>query len=248
MDSGIYQIRHRDSWKVYIGSSTSVERRFMEHYKSLLQGKNTPYLQRAWDKHGENSFKFNVLEYCEKEKLLEREQYWMDYFQSYKFENGYNLAPKAGNTLGVKFNEESRKKLSLACIKAKNTPEFKEKARLGSLGNKNMLGKKHSEETKRKISEKAKGIKKRLGCKLSEESRKKMSDSLKGRKGWNKGKKLTEEHKLKFKEGWVKRKLDPMFKEKHAEAAKKGWNRIKSDSEIQEGVSLNNFIDKGGIL
>ena len=61
--------------------------------------------------------------------------------------------------------------------------ESREKDRIAHLGSKNgMYGKKGI-------------LNPSYGKHLSEETKKKLSESLKGRKAWNKGKKLTEEHK-----------------------------------------------------
>jgi group I intron endonuclease len=35
-------------------------------------------MQRHFDKYGENNFCFEVVEYCEKNKLIEREQYYIN--------------------------------------------------------------------------------------------------------------------------------------------------------------------------
>lgn len=44
--------------------------------------------------------------------LLEREQYWMDYFDSYNWDVGYNLSPTAGKTTGYKYTKEQSEALS----------------------------------------------------------------------------------------------------------------------------------------
>lgn len=69
-----------------------------------------------------------------------------------------------------------------------------EHLRLHKSGNKNFLGKKHSEETKRKMSEAMKGERSPwLGKHLSEETRRKMSEV-------HKGKKFSEETRRKMSE------------------------------------------------
>ena len=63
---------------------------------------------------------------------------------------------------------------------------------LHNKGNKNWLGRHHTEYTKIKIAEGNKGKK------LLEETKQKISNSLKGKPSWNKGKHHTEESKLKM--------------------------------------------------
>lgn len=100
--SGIYKITCSISGKVYIGSSLDCEKRFHQHVNHLRKGKHhNSYLQRAWDKYGKNHFKFEVIERVgEKQKLIEREQYWIDTTKCYDPDIGYNLCAKAGTPAG----------------------------------------------------------------------------------------------------------------------------------------------------
>jgi hypothetical protein len=68
-----------------------------------------------------------------------------------------------------------------------------------------MYGKKQSDETKRKISIANKG-KTRRGVKQSDEQKRKNSESHKGRTPWNKGKKMTDEEKIKIKNKKIENK------------------------------------------
>lgn len=90
---GIYKIRNILNDKVYIGSSIHIKRRLSEH-KCWLR-KNThdnDYLQKAWNKYGENNFVFEIVELLEnKLQLEERETYWINHFNSCDDEFGYNL-------------------------------------------------------------------------------------------------------------------------------------------------------------
>lgn len=77
--SGIYQIRCLASGKRYIGSSARIAKRWYEHRRDLSLGDHrSPRLQKAWLKHGENSFVFELIEECAKEVLFEREQFHID--------------------------------------------------------------------------------------------------------------------------------------------------------------------------
>jgi group I intron endonuclease len=95
---------------MYIGSSVDVCRRWQEHERNLKNNKHiNQYLQNAWNKYGEQNFKFEVIETIlikEKDYILEREQFWLDEHKSYEREKGYNINKIAGSNLGVKFRRQ----------------------------------------------------------------------------------------------------------------------------------------------
>lgn len=111
---------------MYIGSAVRLSHRWTEHRRSLLDDKHhSPYLQRAFNKEPE-AFYFEVIEEMEnpsKEALLAREQFWMDFFQSYKPANGYNVSPTARSCQGIRRSPEMRAKLSAATKGKKMSPE-----------------------------------------------------------------------------------------------------------------------------
>lgn len=115
---GVYEIQNKTNGKIYIGSSVDVWHRWYRHKNNLNQNKHANiYLQRSWNKHGEEMFEFNLLEVTEKEdEVIEREQYWMDLSESYNRKKGYNIARFAGNTLGVFHSEETKKKIGRKSI------------------------------------------------------------------------------------------------------------------------------------
>ena len=77
--SGIYILTNNINGKRYIGSSNNIRKRLWKHRSLLRHNKHeNQYLQNAWNKYGENSFTFVVLEKCEIDVLLQREQYYID--------------------------------------------------------------------------------------------------------------------------------------------------------------------------
>lgn len=91
---GIYQIKNKKNGKVYIGSSIELSKR-LYHHRCVLNNnthKNN-HLQNAWNKYGEESFEFTIIEYCDKNDCSIREQYWMEKLQVVA--KGYNINPKA---------------------------------------------------------------------------------------------------------------------------------------------------------
>lgn len=89
--------------KVYIGSSKDIISRWNQHKNLLRKNKHyNPYLQHVYNLYSENNLNFEIIETCSDDILLQREQYWMDYFQSYNKENGYNIEPTANRTIHSK--------------------------------------------------------------------------------------------------------------------------------------------------
>lgn len=92
----IYKIFTSCSNKVYIGQTRqSIEDRYKEHLKNCSAG--VPYhLYNAMRKYGIENFYVEEIEECDNDVLSEREQYWIQYYDS--FHNGYNM------TIGGKGN------------------------------------------------------------------------------------------------------------------------------------------------
>ena len=87
----IYIITNKNNDKVYIGqTSRTIEARWKEHLLSSQDEAKRHYkLYAAMNKYGVDSFSIGKIEQCESEKLNEREQYWINRFDSYA--NGYNM-------------------------------------------------------------------------------------------------------------------------------------------------------------
>lgn len=118
--SGIYQIICKVNNKVYIGSSSNIKYRFRMHKQFLRSNdkhENT-LLRRAWNKYGESNFEFEVLEYCSKEELLDREQLYLDFiFFLEQLNPGnvtFNISKIANSPYGYTHTKEARKKMSAA--------------------------------------------------------------------------------------------------------------------------------------
>lgn len=142
---GIYKITSNVDGKIYIGSSINITNRWKAHIKKLKENTHhSRYFQNAWNKHGSDNFIFERIENVkDKNKLLEREQYYLDKLTPFaNLDRGYNINPMAGSNLGVKYSEESKKKMS-SWIR---TPEMVAKI---SKANK---GQKRSLETRKLIS------------------------------------------------------------------------------------------------
>ena len=93
---GIYKITNILNGKCYIGRSTSVRKRLTDHIKSAI-GISTiadQYIHQVMRKENLWNFRFELIEECDKDKLNEREKYYIDFFQTADTTYGYNQ--KAG--------------------------------------------------------------------------------------------------------------------------------------------------------
>jgi group I intron endonuclease len=152
MTTGIYKITIEGCERFYIGSALDFAKR-RSHHISELRGsrhRNT-HLQRAYEKYGEDKFSFEIVEECATDDLIAREQVWID---KYDFSALINICPTAGNTLGRKHSDETRKLISENHydVSGKSNPQYGLRGELSP-----NWGRKHSDETRRKISEANKG-------------------------------------------------------------------------------------------
>lgn len=107
MNSCIYAIVNLNNQRHYVGSAVNFEKRKSVHLTELRGGyHHNPKLQHTFDKYGESIFRFDVMERVPKDRLIEREQFWMD--QTLPF---YNCARVAGSSLGIKWSQESRNRI-----------------------------------------------------------------------------------------------------------------------------------------
>lgn len=89
---------------MYIGSSNNLSSRFSDHTKGI---RSNILLQNAINKYNLQDFIFIVFEYCDVEKLVSREQFYLDCLKP-----EYNILTVAGSSLGYKHTEESLAKMS----------------------------------------------------------------------------------------------------------------------------------------
>lgn len=95
MKNVIYKIRNVVNGNYYIGSTVDSRKRFWAHRKDLRLGQHVcVHLQRAWNKYGEDCFKFEIVEQLDsKEALFPAEQRWLD--EHFGKEYCYNVAAHA---------------------------------------------------------------------------------------------------------------------------------------------------------
>lgn len=126
LQSGVYKITNLVNNKIYIGSSCKLKNRKREHFYGLKSNKHgNPRLQNSYNKYGEDNFSFEIIETCDLDSLLIREQYYIDILDPF-----FNICKVAGSTLGVRPSEESKAKLraSLRAINHAPSDEARRKA------------------------------------------------------------------------------------------------------------------------
>lgn len=86
---GVYMIENIITNKVYIGCSVNILARNLNHFHLLRHNKHyNNHLQSSYNKHGFDKFKVKILEFCDEDKLSDREIYYIDKFNSFK--DGFN--------------------------------------------------------------------------------------------------------------------------------------------------------------
>lgn len=168
MKNVIYKIRNVTNEKFYVGSTVDSRVRFQTHRRNLRAGKHqSPHMQAAWNKYGEDCFKFEIVEHVENsEGLLKAEQVWLDEHAGKPY--CYNWATDASAPMrGKNHTDETKLKLKEA---AQKVPK----------GDASILYRvPRTEETKAKISASQLGVKKPIGRKVSEEGLVKMRAAVK---------------------------------------------------------------------
>lgn len=169
--SGIYCIENITTNKKYIGQSTDINDRWRKHISELNHNSHhNDYLQKAWNKYGEDDFEFYILEYCNEDELDEKENYYINFYNTIDRKYGYNL--KSGGQAHCHHTEEVKNKISESNKKAYQNQELRELRSINALkqwanpnikekimgSNNGMYGKHHNEETRQKISKNRSGI------------------------------------------------------------------------------------------
>ena len=89
--SGVYKVTNIETKEIYIGKSTTVASRWINHIKSAegLEGVADSQFQRALRQYGVENFTWELLEEVPKDKLTEREKYYITFYDTTHY--GYNM-------------------------------------------------------------------------------------------------------------------------------------------------------------
>ena len=88
--SGIYKITDIRNQMCYIGQTTNFKNRWRTHAKRAVkaeEGTSNRLYQDMWE-NGLENYTFQIVEICEKDKLTEREKFYIDFFNSKEW--GFN--------------------------------------------------------------------------------------------------------------------------------------------------------------
>lgn len=172
MDMWIYKIKNTTNGKVYIGKTVNKDRRIKDHVWSLNLGRHcNSHLQNAWNKYGEESFVFEIIEKVGGLIVDHAEKWWINYYKSNFPANGYNKTLGGDGCYGRIMTEETKRKISDSNKGKTVSAEARKKIGMAS---KNRY---YSPEIRKKMSEAQKGRT------VSKETRAKMSRAWSGKKG-----------------------------------------------------------------
>jgi group I intron endonuclease len=135
--SGIYRLVNNINNKTYIGSGVNLTKRLRSYFNKNELNRNPRPIQDALIKYGHKNFKLEIIEYCSKTKLLEKEQFYLDLLIP-----DYNILKYAYYLFGFKHSQKT-----IDMLKAKIIPH--EHKKILSLIHK---GKIVSSETRNKLA------------------------------------------------------------------------------------------------
>lgn len=168
----IYKITNNINGMLYIGQHCFRGKNdyYFAHgisHTGKIYGGHHIYFCRAVIKHGFENFSKEILEYCSKDNIDEREIFYIKHYNSKNPDIGYNLTDGGGSLSGYKMTDEHKAKIGLT--NSMCSEKTREKLRVAN------LGKRHTQETIEKIRLLKTGII------YSEETRRKVSEANKGR-------------------------------------------------------------------
>lgn len=154
---GVYTITNLVNKHIYVGETTNLESRFIEHLRRLTSNRHVNnHLQSSCNKYGIHNFEFEVLEFCEAIDSKKREHYWVTYLHTLDKSIGYNIKPTDPNKINLRSLETSKKIYETKKRKAIERGYWHSKESIEKRKN-SRKGYTHSEDTKLKIGKKSLG-------------------------------------------------------------------------------------------
>jgi group I intron endonuclease len=215
---GIYKIVNKKNGKYYVGSSMYIHNRWKKHIKMLkANDHHSPKLQRAWNKYGEDSFEFVVVEEvpnATSKSLKPIEDRYLLECKAHP-ETNYNASYSATTTYHPPLSDDKKRLISEKLSAVPRTEEWRRK-----IGEANRRRGRLSDASYEKMAEKLRvSMKGRIN---SEETRRRISLATKGKKHV-----LSDEGRAAIQAGNEKRrgrpghKQSPLARQRMSEAKQK---------------------------
>ena len=109
--SGVYLIKS-PTGLIYIGEAKNLKSR-CQAYTNPKHVKNQRAIYNSLIKHGVESHTIEILEICEEDKLLERERYYQEFYNSVN--SGLNCFFTGTFEMKKKWSEDTRRIMSESC-------------------------------------------------------------------------------------------------------------------------------------
>jgi len=123
---GIYKWTNKINGKTYIGSSVNLSLRISNYLsRNYLSKRVSIYNSQIYNAllvHNNSDFRLEILEYCDRSIIIEKEQYYID-----KHKPEYNILRVAGSSLGFKHSEETLSKFKSRKLSAEALENKKKK-------------------------------------------------------------------------------------------------------------------------
>lgn len=182
--TGIYCVIHKLTGLCYVGSSLNIPKRMRGHFERMRKGSRTRF-HVALREFGIEAFDFSVIEECDQSKLLDREKFYISFFNAASLD-GLNSRSDPTANYDYVASPVTRARISAAKKGLIRTPEQRAAQSAGQVGLKRSL------ETRAKISASGKGrvfppehrskiAAYRKGRPLSQETKDAISAGMKGR-------------------------------------------------------------------
>jgi group I intron endonuclease len=116
----IYLIINKENGHKYVGQTTQpINKRWQQHIQDSIRMSPKP-LHRAFRKYGVDKFMMKVIDECDESLLDEKEQYWIEQYNTFESAEGYNATSGGNRPI---FSNETKQKLSEIASNRERTDE-----------------------------------------------------------------------------------------------------------------------------
>jgi group I intron endonuclease len=186
MTCGIYKIVNKVNGKFYIGSSKDIEYRWRVHIREANGGRHhSPRFQNSWNYHGKDNFTFEIIELCDYDVLLEKEQTYLNELRPWDSNIGYNISQHAGGGDNIRHHPNRDiiiEKIRQSALRQQERMTEAEKKEIAKKISNSLKGRTFSElHSKRKSLAQTGNKNHQYGIEWSDERREAQSKRMKGK-------------------------------------------------------------------